>query len=137
MWWIDRCLGTTSVPERLRALGADIRLYRETYPNDPAVEDARWILEITANGWCILTKDSAIRTNPAERAILLRARARYVTLASANLSGAEQADLLAHHWRTIEGVVAVRKPPLILSVNKKDVCELKESEWAKVKHKRG
>lgn len=112
VYWVDRCLGAHVVPDRLRAAGVAVRTYAELYPNDTGVDDVDWIPEVTARGWVILTKDEAISRNPAEISILRRARAIYVCLAAKAMTGAEQAECLVEHWRTIDGVVRARKPPV-------------------------
>jgi len=78
IFWVDRCLGAHVVPGRLRDAGVSIRTYLDLYPDDPEVPDARWIPEVAAHGWIILTKDQAISRNLAELAVLRRSRARYV-----------------------------------------------------------
>lgn len=86
VWWFDRCLGK-QLPTRMAELGADVRRYGDLYPDDPAKPDIDWIPEVTARGWVIVTKDKNIRRDAAEWNVLLNARARYVCLASANMTG--------------------------------------------------
>lgn len=74
IFWVDRCLGAHIVPDGLRAAGIAIRTYADLYPTDDEVADAKWIPEVTAGGWVILTKDEAISRNPAEVSALRRAK---------------------------------------------------------------
>jgi hypothetical protein len=136
IFWVDRCLGAHVVPERLRAAGISIRTYHELYPSDPEVADAQWIPEVTRHGWIILTKDEAITRNPAEIEALRRARARYVCLAAKNMTGAQQAECLLAQWRTIEGQVASRRPPVIVKVMRTEVRWHDGSEWRIAKAKK-
>lgn len=79
--------------------------------------------------------------NPAEIEVLRRAKARYVCLAAKNknMTGPQQAECLLAHWRTIEGQVAARKPPVIVKVTRADVRWHDRTEWrvAKLKKPRG
>lgn len=136
VWWVDRCFGARIVPAKLRDGGIKIRTYAELYPDDPAVPDAVWIPEVTARGWVILTKDKEIRRNPEEIAAIRRASARYVCLSAKGMSGEQQADCLLGHWRTLEGVVDTRKPPLLVTVTRADVRWLDGTDWRVAKARR-
>ena len=134
IWWFDRCLGR-DVPNAIAELGVDVRRYTDLYPNDPTVEDVQWIPKVTELGWVIVTKDKNIRRDASERAVLVAAKARYVCLASARLTGAQQIDCLRGHWRTIDGVVRTRAAPLIASITLDGVFWLDGESWRKAKHK--
>lgn len=112
-----------------------MRTYTDLYPEDPEVPDQQWIPEVTARGWIILTKDKNISRARAELDVLRRAKARYVGLAAQSMTGAEQATCLLHHWRTIEGVLTTRRPPVIARVTRTEVRWHDGKEWRLVKHK--
>ncbi|MCG8556099.1 MAG: hypothetical protein MJD61_12565 [Proteobacteria bacterium] len=135
-YWVDRCLGTAVVPAALRKHGVDVRTYTDLYPDDPKVPDARWIVEVSALGWVIVTKDKNIRRDQEELAALRRACARYVCLAATSMRGEEQAACLVHHWKTLDGLVAHKRAPLIVTVTRGHVQWLDGERWRKVKHKR-
>lgn len=136
VWWIDRCLGARTVPDALRAHGVLVRTYEDLYPDVDDVADVTWIPEVTRRGWVILTKDREIRRNPAELAVLRAAGARYVCLSAKNMRGEQQAECLIEHWRTVEGVVLTKKPPLIVAINRSGVQWLDGKSWRDVKAKR-
>lgn len=136
IFWVDRCLGAHIVPDELRAAGIAIRTYADLYPTDDDVADAEWIPEVTARGWIILTKDEAISRNPTEVSALRRAKALYVCLAAKGMTAAAQVECLLQQWRTIEGVVATRKPPVIVKVTRTGVRWHDGSGWRPVKHKK-
>jgi hypothetical protein len=74
VFFIDHCLGTEIVAERLRREGARVRiLIEEGFPQD--AEDAEWLPVIAAKGWAILTKDKAIRRRRLEHDAILAAGA--------------------------------------------------------------
>src|SRR5690606_12668297 len=95
----------------------------------------RWIPEVTARGWVILTKDAAITRNPWESDAVVRAKARFVCLAAQNMGGPAQAECLLRHWRTIEGVIRSRKPPVLVKVVRTEVRWYDGRVWRKVKSK--
>ncbi len=138
VWWVDRCLGAHLLPTALRERGLTIRTHADLYGSRDSVPDAEWILDVAKRGWVILTKDQAILRTPVEIEALRTARAKYVCLSAKGLSGPQQAECFAAHWKTIEGVVAARKAPLILAVNRTGVREFKarENAWREVKPKR-
>jgi hypothetical protein len=134
-YWIDRCLGAEGVPNALRAIGVKVERYVDTYPSNPRVEDAVWIPEVTARGLVIVTKDKKIRRDATERAVLMGAKARYVCLATAKLTGPQQAECLVAHWRTIDGLVRARSAPLLVSVTREAVLWFDGSTWRPSAHK--
>lgn len=134
IWWFDRCLGR-ELPNAIEALGAEVRRYVDLFPNDPTVDDVDWIPRVTARGWVIVTKDKNIRRDSNERAVLIAARARYVCLASANMTGKQQVETLTGHWRTIDGVVRTRAAPLLVSVTRDGVVWWDGEAWRAVKRK--
>ncbi len=135
VYWIDRCLDHDTLVDELQEI-AEVRRYRETYPDRPGVADAEWIPEITERGWVILTKDSQIQRNPIEREILKRAGARYVCLAVASLSGKNEAACLRRHWATIDSAVRSKRAPLILRVTQSEVRWFEDQEWRVLKNKK-
>jgi len=136
IYWVDRCLGTRVVPQALEHAGIEIRRYVDLYPNDAEVDDVVWIPEVTARGWIILTQDRAITRNWAEIEVLRRAKARFIALAAAGLSGPKQAACLLKHWRTVEGLLRTRKPPVIAKVLRSEVQWHDGKTWRRAKAKR-
>ena len=136
IYWVDRCLGTDLVPRALRDAGIEVRTYTELYPNDTKVPDHKWIPEVTARGWVVLTKDKNIRRSPVEVQALRNAKARYVCLSATNMRGDEQAACLLEHWKTIDSVVASKPVPLIVTVARFNVQWLDRTTWRVAKRKR-
>lgn len=134
VFWVDRCLGR-SVPDALEAAKIDVRRYEDLYPNEPDVPDAEWIPEVAERGWVIVTKDAAITRTRPEIEALRRARARFVCLAAKNMTGPEQVECLLHHWRTVEGLLRTRRPPVLAKVLRSDVKWYDGKGWRRVKRK--
>jgi len=86
----DRCLGRYEVPDAVRAaLAREERLERLDDHYAPNAADAVWITEVGAKGWVVLTKDSAMRSNPLEVMAMLSARTAVFIFGNANV-GAKQ-----------------------------------------------
>lgn len=136
VYWVDRCLGSNILPAALRAAGVDTRTYADIYPDDPKIQDSDWIPEVAGRGWVILTKDKNIRRLQVEVQALQQAKARYVCLSSANMTGDAQVDCLLHHWKTIDSVVGSKPAPLIVTVTRANVQWLDGENWRIAKRKR-
>jgi hypothetical protein len=71
----------------------------------PGTEDAVWIPTIAAKGWVIVTRDVAIKTNPAEREAWKASGAILLIIRGKGLSAADMVEMfLAAHggggWTT-------------------------------------
>jgi hypothetical protein len=65
VFFIDHCLGTEKVAERLRRAGVEARvMIEEGFLED--AEDASWLPVVAAKGWAVLTKDKRIRRRAIE-----------------------------------------------------------------------
>lgn len=91
-----------------------------TYPSDPggavhkrerppctvtdrAALDTEWIPECARQGWVIVTRDSQIQQNPAERAAVRLYDARMVALAGTEaITTWMQLEVVMSQWRSIE-----------------------------------
>ena len=58
-FFVDHCLGTEVVAERLRREGATVHVLVES-GFDEATTDEAWLPIVAARGWVILTKDKRI-----------------------------------------------------------------------------
>lgn len=94
-----------------------------TYPSDPggvvhkrerppctvtdrAALDTEWIPECARQGWVIVTRDSRIQQNPAERAAVRLYDARMVALAGTEARTTwMQLEVVMSQWRSIERCV--------------------------------
>ena len=110
-YFIDECLGGKILGEALRATGAQVILARERFT--PGAEDHEWLPIAGAHRWIVLTKDRQIRKNELELRALVNARVRAVVLASADLTGPEQADVIVKALPRIERVCGSSRGPLI------------------------
>ena len=63
VFFIDHCLGTEKVAQRLRKQGVEARILTgEGFQQDAA--DVEWLPVVASKGWAVLTKDKAIRRRP-------------------------------------------------------------------------
>lgn len=114
VFFVDRSLGARLVVQALRAAGAEVVVHDEVFRQD--TPDTKWLAEAGRRGWVVLTKDSAIRRNPHERAMFHEASVRVFALTRKDLSGAEMAELFV---RALPGMLRrARKvePPFTFSI---------------------
>lgn len=84
---------------------------RPPCPIEPQTQDSQWIPEIASKSWVVLTRDRHIRHRPAERAALVSARARHVTLdARKQLDRWSQLEIVVTQWRAIERLIELPGP---------------------------
>ena len=107
----------------LRQLRADV-----TYPGDPggtvrkrirpacpittpATKDSVWIPQVTALGWLIITRDSAIQRHRAEVGAVREHGARMVALAGREaVDTCHQLEVFMAQWRSIERLTREHGP---------------------------
>jgi hypothetical protein len=114
----DRCLGKYEVPDAVRAVldeGEQLVRLDDHYAPDAA--DALWIPEIGTKGWVVLTKDSAMRSNPLEVMAMLSARTAIFIFGNANVTGKQLATAFTTALPRIRTAVRRFKVPLLGRVN--------------------
>jgi hypothetical protein len=86
VFFIDHCLGTEKVAQRLRAAGVDARvLVEEAFSED--AEDVDWLPVVADKGWAILTKDKRIRHRALEREAIRQSGGGAFILTASGLAG--------------------------------------------------
>lgn len=93
-FFVDHCLGTEVVAERLRKAGATVHVLVES-GFDEATTDEEWLPIVAARGWAILTKDKRIRRRALERAAIMNAGAGAFVLTGGDMRGADVAEAFA------------------------------------------
>lgn len=82
------------------------------------VPDERWIAEVTSQGLVILTKDTHIRSRPAERNVFQAAGARAFVLATRGASRLDNLRAVLIAWPRIEAEVATRDAPFMFGIDR-------------------
>jgi len=75
--------------------------------------DAKWLPEIGAKGWALLTCDQRIRYNQLEREKIVQCKIREFVLTSGNLSGAMMGETLTQAAARMKKLVRSHDPPFI------------------------
>lgn len=76
------------------------------WPLSQEAPDQDWLELVGKRDLCAVLRDKKIRYRPAERAALLRFRARTVNVTvGRNLTSAEYADLIRRYWDELEKVL--------------------------------
>lgn len=116
VFFVDRSLGGKWVVEALRAAGARVVVHDEMLPQD--AKDVEWLAEAGRRAWVVLTKDSAIRRNPHEKAMFRTAGVRVFALARKDLSGPEMANLFVAALAGMHRRAATIDPPFVFSISR-------------------
>jgi hypothetical protein len=99
VFFVDRSLGRRKLPDALRALHLRVEVHDDHFAAEEV--DVNWLAVCGARRWVVVTKDFAIRGNPAEiaaldragvHAIFLRGRKQPVEYAIANFAAALPMD---------------------------------------------
>jgi len=122
VFFIDRSLGRLEVASALRAVGADVRVHDDLFPQD--VEDIVWLTEAGRQGWIILTKDARIRQRLNERLALRRANARAIILTSQNLTGEAMAQIFVAALPRIERLARRQPGPFVATLSRSAILQV-------------
>ena len=101
--FLDECLGTGDVADRLRADGLRVEVLLDHFP--AGTPDIVWLADVGKWGWTVLTKDDRIRRRNLERQELERANVAAFVLAAKDLKGAEMADAFAKAYPRMQRMV--------------------------------
>ena len=110
----DRDVGTC-IGEALRLVDIDVVLYKDRYTSG-LVPDERWIAEATAEGLVILTKDTHIRSRPAERTVFKACGARAFVLATRGATKLHNLRALLIAWPQVVSEIETRPAPFMFGI---------------------
>ena len=116
VFFVDRSLGGKLVVEALRAGGATVIAHDDVFPQD--TPDIDWLAEAGRQGWVVLTKDSAIRRNPHEKAMYQDAGVRVFALTRKDLSGQEMSQIFADALPGMLKRATIVTPPFLFSISR-------------------
>lgn len=123
VFFVDRCLGSKTVPQALRKSGAIVEFHDDHFAKD--AKDTEWLPEVGKKGWIVLTKDAHIGKRTLERIAVTRAGIRMFVLASQNLSGADMAEIFKQAIRAMQEFAQANPAPFIAKVYREGRVE----EW--------
>lgn len=115
VFFIDHCLGTENVAERLRQQGVDARVMIEEGFREDA-EDVAWLPVVASRGWVILTKDKRIRRRAIEHDALVASGAGAFILVAGGLGGDAIADAFVRALPTMVRIWHTRTRPFLATV---------------------
>lgn len=113
--FLDECLGSTDVPDALRAAGITCELLHAHFP--PGVADRDWLGAVGMRGWVVLTKDQRIRRRHAEFGALLTANVAAFVLTSGNLTGAAMGQAFVRAYPRIQKMLRDHAVPFVAGVD--------------------
>ena len=115
-FFIDHCLGTEKVAERLRAAGVETHvLVDEGFAED--ADDVDWLPVVAERGWAVLTTDKRIRRRSIERAAIIESGAGAFILAAGGLGGDATAEAIARALPRMIAIWTTRSRPFVASIN--------------------
>ena len=108
-FFLDRNLGTESVPSALRKAGEHVEVHDDHF--DHATEDTEWISKYGEKRWIALSRDAQIRTREIERRAVETAKICLFVLVSKNLTGKDMADAFVKALGRIKAAIKKHHPP--------------------------
>lgn len=110
---LDRAVPGALSPALLE--GEDLVLLDDRFA--PDTRDAVWIPEVGAQGWVIVTKDTAMKRNPLEKRALLAANTAVFFFANGGLPGHRLGEALAHALPGMRRAIRRFDVPILGRVN--------------------
>jgi len=121
VFFVDRSLGGRIVVDALRNAGAYVIAHDDRFAAD--TPDVEWLSEAGQRNWLVLTKDSAIRRNPHEKAMIRNARVRVFALTRKDLRGQEMAEIFVAALPGMLTRTAKVAAPFVFSISKAGVFQ--------------
>lgn len=115
-FFVDRSVGKHIVPSALRQAGVVCHAHDDHFA--PDAPDENWLKRAGAAGWVVITKDTRIRYREPERAALIAANVRAFVFTTADLNGAEMADMVVQALPAIARLCARMRTPFIARIGK-------------------
>ncbi len=112
--YLDEDLDSKSIYEALTAAGATVFRHRDYF--DQGEKDYVWLLEVSAKGWIVITKDEAMQRGELEKIAIRNAKARVFILVRGDLSAQEMAEIFVTALSPIARVVQRYRAPFIAKV---------------------
>jgi hypothetical protein len=136
VFFIDHCLGTEKVAERLRQEGFEARILIEEGFGEVA-EDVEWLPVVAARGWAVLTKDKRIRRRAIEHDALIAAGVGAFVLAAGGMGGDAIAEAFGRALPKMVRLWQTRSRPFIATVTAQGTLNLMEGGGRRGGVKRG
>lgn len=116
VFFVDRSLGGRLVVDALRSAGAHVVVHDDVFAQD--TPDVDWLADAGRLDWVVLTKDSAIRRNPHEKAMYQDAGVRVFALTRKDLSGQEMAQIFVGALPGMQKRATEIAPPFLFSISR-------------------
>lgn len=113
-FFIDRCLGSKCIPEKLIERGISVEIHDNHF--DKAAKDTKWLPIVGDKKWVVFTKDTRIGKNTLERIAVASAKIKMFTFASQDIRGEEMAEILLNSITKIQEFVRKNDAPFIAKI---------------------
>lgn len=115
-FYIDRNLGSHSVPEAMRNAGHSVQIHDDHLAPDAPDED--WIALCGRKKWIAITQDKNIRYRASEIDAIRRNRAVVIVVRAKLLTGDQLGELLANYAKKLARFAAANEPPFVAGVDR-------------------
>lgn len=115
-FFIDRSSGKSILAGGLKELGLNIEKHDDHFAQN--VLDVEWLRICGENNWIVISSDKAIKKNPLEKTALLNARVAAFFFTSAELTSAQQIEIISKGLKRIANFVLNNKRPFIARLEK-------------------
>jgi len=117
VFFVDRSLGRKVMPDALRAVGAEVRVHDDFFPQD--AKDEVSLAEVGRHGWVVLTKDKRLRYREVEiQALLAEKVGCFILTARGDLSGVEVGHIFVKALPAMKKLCATTARPFIARVSR-------------------
>ncbi len=114
-FFTDRDLGKR-FPHALQDVGIETQSHFDRY-GEEGVPDDRWISEVTADGFVILTHDNRIRYRATERAVFLGAHARCFVFSTRRPTPFAHCRALMLAWDSVTVIILETQAPVMYGLS--------------------
>jgi len=122
-FFVDRCLGSSDVPNALRQAGARVEIHDDHFAQDAL--DTDWLPIVGAKGWILLTRDKRIRRRELEKQALMSAGIGAFFLSGTEMTGEDMAQAFVAALSEMSHVVEKRVRPFIAYVSRSGDISMK------------
>ncbi len=116
VFFIDRCLGGSKMPNALRQAGFIVEIHDDHFPMDE--KDENWIPEAAKRNWIILTKDKRIRRRSLEVDALSTPGAATFVLTGKDMNSEQMAEAFICAKPRIMSILRNDDRPLVATVSR-------------------
>lgn len=122
VFFVDRSLGKHVVAGALRAVGVQVEVHDDHFPQDAL--DEVWLPSVARKGWAVLTSDDRIRYRQAEMSAARTAGVALFIFTGKAMRGTAIADALVQALPAMTELLVTKRRPFVAKVSRAGVVAL-------------